>query len=116
MNRDLRIPHQPPAPSRTDPRDLAFFSLHPDRRYRARAPFREELRRAALLGQLTPLVSGQVVMTVVSRPGAGLITTVLVKARLNAPGVYPDSDENIIKSFVRGPKGRSPCSPSGVGS
>lgn len=104
----LSIPNHAPAPDRTDPRDLAFFALHPERRFRARAPFREELRQAKLLGRLSPLAPGQEYATIVSRLGADVITTVLAKVRLDLPGVYPDSDEDIDRAF------RRPKTPKGV--
>jgi len=103
----LNIPVHAPAPSRTDSRDLAFFSLHPERRYRARAPFREELRHAKLIGRLPPLKDGQVYCTIVARTG-GPILTWLAAVRLDQPGVYPDSDDDIGRGFHR------PKSPKGV--
>lgn len=103
----LNIPEHAPAPDRVDPRDLAFFALNPDRKYRAREPFPEEIRQAKLLNRLPPLKEGQTYCTIVIRTG-GPILTQLAAVRLDQPGVFPDKDDDIDRSF------RRPKAPKGV--
>lgn len=97
-----------PAPSFTDPRDLAFFALRPDREYRARAPFRREIRDARRRRLDMSLSPGQSLAVIVTRVGSGIITTALVKVRLDRPGVYPESDDDIRGGFTRGPRPTAP--------
>lgn len=97
-----------PAPSHTDPRDMVFFAMNPGRKYRARAPFRREIRAARRRGMDMSLSPGQSLAVIVTRVGSGIITTALVKVRLDRSGVYPDSDDDIRGGFSRGPRPIAP--------
>lgn len=109
ISRQFREPE--PAPSQVDPRDLAFFRDHPARHYRARAPFRSELKQARRQGMDLTLSAGQELAVIVSRIGAGIITTMLVKVRLDRPGAFPDTDDDITRGFPKLPR---PTAPAGV--
>lgn len=97
------------APSFTDPEDLAFFRLHPERNYRAREPRARELRQAARRGHRLELAPGQSWAVIVTRISNTFITT-LAKVRLDQPGVYPDTDDDIRSGF----KGPRPVVPAGI--
>lgn len=101
------IPNHAPAPDWTDPRDKAWFREHPERRQRVRAPFAEELTRARLMGVLKPLKPGQTYAVIVSDLGAHVMTQ-LFALRLDQPGIFPDSDDDIDRAF------RRPKAPKGV--
>jgi hypothetical protein len=101
-------PDDEPAPSYTDPRDLAFFAMRPDRRYRARAPFRREIRQAKRGGHDLSLAPGQSLAVIVTRVGSGIIITAFAKVRLDNPRVYPNSDDDIRGGFTRGPRPTAP--------
>lgn len=101
----MKAPVHPPAPNFTDPRDIAWFTAHPDRRQRARAPFPEEIARARLLGVLTPLLPGQEYGVIVTDLGSHRMSQ-LVSVRLDRPGIFPDSDDDIDRGFrPKTPKG-----------
>lgn len=102
-------PDDEPAPSFTDPEDLAFFRLHPERNYRAREPRPNELKQAARRGHRLELAPGQTWAVIVTRVSNTFITT-LGKVRLDQPGVYPDNDDDIRGAF----KGPRPVAPAGV--
>lgn len=95
-------PDDEPAPSFTDPDDLAFFAEHPDREYRARAPFKHELEEANRRGHSLELASDQALIVITMRCGTSLITTMLAKCRLSPPGTYPSTDDEIRRAF-KGP-------------
>lgn len=98
-----------PAPAYTDPADLAFFEAHPERSYRARAPFPREIFQALSRGHCLDLETGQSLAVIVTRVSNTFITT-LAKVRLDQPGVYPDNDDDIRGGF-RGPR---PVAPAGI--
>lgn len=108
--KDFSTADDQPAPAHTDKRDLAFFAEHPDREYRARAPFPHELDAAQERGHSLDLAPGQSWVVIVMRCGATLITTTLLKARLDTPGSYPNSDDEIRGAF----KGPRPVTPAGA--
>lgn len=99
-----------PAPNRTDDADMLFFAVNPSRRMRVRAPFRSEIRNAKTRGRLPVLQPGQEFVVIVQRLDSP-ITTMLAVARLDAPGTYPDTDDEIRRAFGRQPK---PVAPAGV--
>ena len=99
-----------PAPDQTHPADKLFFAMNMDRRIRMRTPFRSEIRNAKQRGRLPTLQSGQEFVVIVQRLG-GPITTMLAVARLDPPGTYPDTDDDIRRAFGRQPK---PVAPAGV--
>lgn len=102
-------PDDAPAPSYTDPSDLAFFEAHPGRGYRARAPFAREIFQALSRGHCLDLKPGQSLAVIITRVGSTFITT-LAKVRLDQPGVYPDNDDDIRGGF----KGPRPVAPAGI--
>lgn len=98
-----------PAPAYTDPADLAFFNAHPERRYRARAPFVREIFQALSRDHYLGLEPGQSLAVIVTRVSNTFITA-LAKVRLDHPGVYPDNDDDIRGGF----KGPRPVAPAGI--
>lgn len=103
-------PDEQSAPSHTAPEDIAFFTLHPARQFRARPPTRRELQNARKRGHVLVLGPGQSWAVIVTRVVGGPIITTLGKVRLDLPGVYPDSDDDIRGAF-NGPR---PVAPAGV--
>ncbi|NML73565.1 hypothetical protein HHL25_05425 [Rhizobium sp. S-51] len=82
-------------------RDRAFFAMRPGREYRARKPFRAELKRMMRHGHLPPLKPGQEFIVIVTKVGQSTFLTALYAVRLDRPGSIPDTDTEIRAAFVK---------------
>lgn len=87
-------------------RDRAFFAIHPTREYRARKPYRSELKRVMRHGVLPTLRPEQEYMVIVTKVGKTTFLTALYAVRLDRPGVIPDTDQEIKAAFVNSAIGR----------
>lgn len=103
----LNIPCHPATTAPIDQRDKDWFALHPQRRQRVRAPFPEELTCAKLLGILRQLKPGQEYAVIVQDLGSHWMSQ-FIAIRLDQHGVFPDSDDDIDRSF------RRPKAPKGI--